>query len=91
MSGKIPKTPRGWNNLALRSIGERVRVERASRQIERSTLAEKAGIHYDALLKIETGHRSPSLRTLVSLANSLEIRVTDLLSGSELVTGGGGE
>lgn len=41
-------------------------------------MAEKTGISKTTLNEIENDHRSPTLETLVQVAKSLNIKVTDL-------------
>ena len=41
-------------------------------------LEEKTGISKTTLNEIENNHRSPTLETLVKVAKSLDIKVTDL-------------
>ena len=41
-------------------------------------LEEKTGISKTTLNEIENDHRSPTLETLVKVAKSLDIKVTDL-------------
>jgi transcriptional regulator with XRE-family HTH domain len=41
------------------------------------TLAEKAGVHFVTISRIEQGHLSPTVATLVKLAKGLGIAVRD--------------
>jgi XRE family transcriptional regulator, regulator of sulfur utilization len=41
------------------------------------TLAEKSGVHFVTISRIEQGHLSPTVATLEKLANGLRITVRD--------------
>jgi transcriptional regulator with XRE-family HTH domain len=62
-------------------VGERVRVARQERGLTVGALAQAAGIGKGSLSEIEHGARNPTLGTLYSLANALELPLAHLLSG----------
>lgn len=57
----------------------RVKRWRTKRQLTQQALADKVGIHRVYLAQLETGTKTPSLRTLQRLAKALGVKVADLL------------
>lgn len=57
---------------------ERLRVRRG---LSRRLLAEQSGVHYDTVVKLESGRRSPTLRVVAALATALGVDVRELLRG----------
>lgn len=47
------------------------------------TLAQKSGVHFVTISRIEQGHLSPTVATLEKLAKGLEIRVRDFFPADE--------
>lgn len=66
--------------LALH-IAERIREYRQQLGLSISQLAESSGLSKGMLSKLENGHVSPSLATLVRLADTLEVPVTAFFRG----------
>lgn len=62
-------------------VGDRVRSARLQRGLSLGALAKTAGIGKGSLSEIEHGARNPTLGTLYSLANALELPLAHLLSG----------
>src|SRR5687767_2150488 len=62
-------------------VGERVRDARLRRGLSIGALAKAAGIGKGSLSELEHGARNPTLGTLYSLANALELPLAHLLSG----------
>jgi transcriptional regulator with XRE-family HTH domain len=62
-------------------VGERVRDARVQRGLTLGALAKAAGIGKGSLSELEHGARNPTLGTLYSLANALELPLAHLLSG----------
>ncbi len=54
--------------------GEKIKERRVKLGMTRSTLAEVAGITYNAVWRIETGQREPLASTLAALANALRLK-----------------
>src|SRR5512146_1837676 len=57
----------------VRAIGENLRAVRQERQMSPRELADKAEISASMLSQIETGKVSPSVRSLYTIANVLEV------------------
>jgi transcriptional regulator with XRE-family HTH domain len=67
-------------NPNLNHIGSNVRRYRKNRKWTQEEMARRANISRIALIHIESGKAVPTLDTLASLANVLEIPMTSLLS-----------
>lgn len=64
------------------ALGRRVRQHRKEQRMTQVELAHKMGLSVSFLGHIERGTRKASLETLVSIANTLNISVDELLSES---------
>jgi transcriptional regulator with XRE-family HTH domain len=64
-------------------MGLLLRQWRARRRLSLHALADKAGVHFVTIVKIEQGRMSPTVRLLEKLAAALEIRVRDLFPPDE--------
>ena len=56
-----------------------LRATREKQNLSLRALAERAGVTYVALLRMELGQTDPRLSTLRALAKALNVRVTDLI------------
>lgn len=65
------------------AIGKQVRSSRKRLNLTVAALAKQARLSAGMLSKIENGQTSPSLATLTSLANALQIPVTSFFRGYE--------
>lgn len=54
-------------------LSDRIKFLRETSHLTQEQLAEKADISLDFLGKLEINYRKPSLRTIVKLANALQI------------------
>jgi XRE family transcriptional regulator, regulator of sulfur utilization len=59
-------------------ISERIRDLRKQRGLTQDALSEKADINYSYLASVERGERSPSIRHLIKIANSLGVSLYEL-------------
>ncbi|RNB52681.1 XRE family transcriptional regulator [Brevibacillus gelatini] len=64
-------------------LGERVKVLRQTRKILQKDLAEEVGITKQSLSVFEKGSSSPSLDTLVKIANYFNVSVDYLLGRTD--------
>lgn len=64
-----------------RNFGLRLRAIRQSKGLSQQSLAEAAGVDRKTVNRIERGHFSPNLNTMMRLAHSLSLTVQDLLRG----------
>lgn len=69
-------------------LGARIKELRRHRKLTQEQLAEMAGLDYKFISKIEVGRRSPSLETMESIANALEVEIKDLFEFMHLQLGG---
>lgn len=73
------------HNLDLTQVvRERIHRLRKQRQLTQEDLCDKAGISVDAVSRIESGDRVPTLETLQRIAAALNVRVTDILRETQL-------
>jgi transcriptional regulator with XRE-family HTH domain len=63
-----------------RLVGDRLRAARRERGLSVAALAEAAGVGKGSLSEIENGARNPTLSTLYSLANALNVPLATLLA-----------
>jgi transcriptional regulator with XRE-family HTH domain len=59
-------------------LGKAIRELREARGLTLDALAAKAGMHTTYLSRIERAHSSPTWEKLSSLAEALELRVSDI-------------
>ena len=62
------------------SIGERIKILRKERKLTQVELAKKSNISRSYLTDIENNRYNPSVETLKAIANSLEVKLSDILS-----------
>lgn len=61
------------------ALTKNMRVERAKRKISQLNLATRAGISLDTVNMIERGVGNPTLFTIISIANALDVDLNTLL------------
>ena len=64
-----------------RLLGEAIRARRKKAGFSQEKLAERASLSTVFISRIERGIESPSVDSLVKVANALSARVHDLVSG----------
>jgi transcriptional regulator with XRE-family HTH domain len=64
---------------ACRKVGKRVARLRAGRELTQQEFAERAGLDYKYVQRIEGGKVNVSLATLLRLAKALRVRLPELL------------
>jgi transcriptional regulator with XRE-family HTH domain len=62
-----------------RAVGERIRRLRSKKGITQDQLAELTGLNRVHLYRLENGRQSMTLNTLKIIADTLEVRVRDLV------------
>ena len=68
-------------NKKEKSIGEKIKVWRKTKDLTQDALAKKADMPYTTLAKIESDViQNPSLQTITKIANGLEISIDDLVN-----------
>jgi transcriptional regulator with XRE-family HTH domain len=68
---------------ASRALGANLRALRAERQLSLSELARRSGLSKGALSQVESGGGNPTIQTVFSLSNALQVPVSDLLTVRE--------
>ncbi|HEY3758450.1 MAG TPA: helix-turn-helix transcriptional regulator [Solirubrobacteraceae bacterium] len=63
------------------AFGERLRELRAERGVSQDQLASRTGIHPTAIGRFERGDREPRLRSILRLAQGLDVPPGALLDG----------
>lgn len=64
----------------LKSIGMNFRRERLKKKLSQESFAELAGVHTNYIGKIERGEQNLTLKKVVTLANSLDVPIMDILN-----------
>ncbi len=59
-------------------LGRRIKVLREKAHLTQEKLAEKCGISLDYLGKIEVNINKPGLKTVLKLANALDVPIKEL-------------
>jgi len=60
-------------------ITTRLRIVREEKEISKNELSQRSGLARSAILRIETGQRSPSLLNVLKLCHGLDITLEELL------------
>ena len=66
------------------AVVERLRQRRVELGLSVNKLAEKAGMTHVGILKLESGDRTPMLRTTLKLAKALDLRLSSVLRDFDL-------
>ena len=66
----------------LKQVGTRIKSYRRHKNITREQLSLISNSSVDLISKVEQGERSPSLDTLIAIANALEVSADDILIDS---------
>lgn len=61
--------------------GQRLRQLRVERALSLRALAERSGVAFDTINKLELGHRPARLVTIRKLAEALSVEPKDLMKG----------
>ena len=69
-----------------KSIGAKIKAARVNRGLTQSALAEKVDMDEKQLSRLESGKHYPTLKTLLDIANILEMRLADFDDIEELKT-----
>ena len=62
-------------------VSARLRKLRIEQEMSQDTLAKKAGLERKTVNRIENGHFSPSLQSLILLCGALKVKPADVLEG----------
>jgi HTH-type transcriptional regulator, competence development regulator len=64
-------------------VGDRLRESRVERALTLRALAERSGVSYDTINKLELGQRPARLSTIRKLATALNVEPRELMKGKE--------
>ena len=64
-------------------FGQTVRAERVAKNISQEALAERSGLHRNAIGMIERGERSPNIESIYAIAIGLGVKASVLLDKAE--------
>jgi transcriptional regulator with XRE-family HTH domain len=62
-------------------VGANIRAWRLERKMTQDTLAERAGLHRAHVGEIERGESNVTIQTLKLIADSLKVKIVDLMAG----------
>jgi transcriptional regulator with XRE-family HTH domain len=63
--------------------GQRLRQLRVERALSLRALAQRSGVAFDTINKLELGHRPARLTTIRKLADALGVEPKELMKGEE--------
>lgn len=63
-----------------KSIGKRIKYLREKKGLTQEKLAEKAGLSLDFIGKIEVSINKPGLKSLIKIANALDVHLKELFN-----------
>jgi len=66
-----------------KSLGRQIQNLRISKKMSQRQMAEKAGIHFTYVGKIEHGETNMSLETLKGITDALSVKMSDLFEKTE--------
>lgn len=75
--------PPDWILAQRRAVGDRIRTLRTWRNLTQERLGERASMDRQAMNRIEQGHQSPSLDTLIRIAAALCVPLAELVRDVE--------
>jgi transcriptional regulator with XRE-family HTH domain len=81
-SASPTNVPRSRLSDVQRRVGKRVKALRALRGLTQEQFAEKVGVSVPYLQRLERGAENSTLRSLVKLANALDVDVAVLVRKS---------
>ncbi len=65
-------------SLIYKSIGKRIKFLRENKGLTQEKLAEKTGLSLDYIGKIEVNINEPGLKSLIKIANALDVHIKEL-------------
>ncbi|MFM6974993.1 MAG: helix-turn-helix domain-containing protein [Agromyces sp.] len=72
-----------WGGDSMESVGKRLKAQRLKSGMSLREMAREAGVSASFLSQIENGKSQPSVATLFSLAQILNVRIDDLFDASD--------
>lgn len=74
-----PTPPDAWVLARRRAVGEQVRHVREDHNLSQRQVCEQTGIDITTYSRIEQGHSSPKLDTLIRIADAIGVQLTELV------------
>lgn len=71
--------------LIMRTVGKNIRSIRESQNMSQEKLADGAGLHRTYIGLIERGQKNPTITTLYTISQALNVSIDILLKGLENV------
>lgn len=71
----------------LPGLGTAIREQRIERRMSQEALSLETGVHRNYIGGVERGERSPTVVTIVKLADALAVPVSELLARAEELSG----
>lgn len=62
-----------------KKLGQMIKKARKNSGMTQEQLAEKVGMHYTSISRIETGYANPPVQTINKIAKALKIKVNELI------------
>lgn len=84
ISADVPAAQEQSAAVALAAIGQRIRDIRIAREMTLQALADATGLSTSMLSLVERGRASPSIGSLIVIASSLGITMSDLVAAEPL-------
>jgi len=66
-------------NEAIAKIALNIKIERIKRGLTQAELAERVNVHEKYIGKVETGKQNLTVKTLVKIAQALEVELNTLI------------
>lgn len=70
-------------SILLLGLGSALREVRAERRVSQEELGLRTGVHRNYIGGIERGERNPSVTTIATLADALDLKLSELFSRTE--------
>jgi transcriptional regulator with XRE-family HTH domain len=74
-----PTPPDDWVIARRRQVGDRIRRVREDHDLTQLDVCERSGIDVATYSRIEQGHASPKLDTLIRIAAAIGVSLADLV------------
>jgi len=71
--------PPDWVLARRRAVGDRIRAVRLNANLTQEAVALAAGVDRPSVVRIEQGQQSPTLDTLIRLADAIGVPLADLV------------
>lgn len=80
--------PPEWVLAKRRAVGEGIRAQRLYANLTQEQVTLRSGVDRASVVRIEQGQQSPTLDTLIRLADAIGVPLADLVRGTAALDGG---